>query len=155
MSDEEKQIRNLYRQVLQDEIDWGELKKQKNQFIREHFAPAPRFVFSHHVMAPALSFCLVLGFFLVMLPEKTEKPAAVSPAVPAVTAPEQSAQILPESATESLPAEPEVSFLEEITEYKPAAISVSQLQSDVGTTMVFQRTVENVPIVVIWVFPGK
>lgn len=137
---DDEQIRKIYRQTLEEGIDWESLKEEKAEFIAAHFSSSPRFGLKPQLLVPVLSFCLVLGAFLTLLPEQIQKPSR-----PAAVISNQSV-ISPPSFDSAGITEPAS---------LPAPISITHVHSDVGTPMVFQRMVNEVPVVLIWIFPGK
>lgn len=152
MNEEDEQIRNLYRQVIRDGIDWDELHREKNEFIRAHFEPPRHFLFRPAFTVPALSFCVALAFCVALFPRKVHQPdhAIVSqePLTAMTAAPAVQQAPVPASAGSRAPESPAVP--EDIA---VLTVSVDQLESDVGIPMVYQKIVNDVPMVVIWVFP--
>jgi len=137
MKDHEDKIKNLFTQHMQREMNRPDIKLQKKRFIRDHFQPAPVIPFAWSV--PALAFCLMLGFLLKVQAPLME-PTSAEPKVPSAlseTILEQNIQENQKTETEDLVMNP---------------VKVKKITSKMGTPMVYQRTENEVPLTIVWVF---
>jgi len=140
MDNEEKKFRKHYREMIESEIDWAEIRRDKSNFVESHFAPQPFFLFRPLVYVPALSFCLVLALALVVAPEHAHMPDA-QVAVQTTEAP-----AVGDAPAAAVPAEK--------VEVLPPNVMVKSVSSDVGTTMIYQQRIDETPLTVVWVFPN-
>ncbi len=139
MDDEEKNFKKNYREMLEDELDWSDIRREKARFIETHFVAQPFFLFRPAVLVPALSFCLVFAVSLLMVPEPVQVPENAA-LVQTLDAPGQPAA---KTAVES-PSAPVL----------PPHVRVNKLTSDVGSTMIYQDRMDDTPLTVLWVFPS-
>jgi len=129
MSNIEQQITKLYRENLRRELDRPEIQSEKRQFLQQHFpleAPAPA-GFSPFAI-PA--FAMMVVFFAVLL---LNRPLP------------QQARIQPDH---------ELDIAGPMLNQPAGSVQVQRVTSHVGSTMVYQKMHHDVPITIVWVFPG-
>ena len=130
MSDEESTVKQVFKRYMAEELGSPEIRRAKRKLIDEHFGQPPVFIFRPVFLVPALSL-----IFTIMLIFQMHKPA-VKP------------------ATEPLRA---MSVEKPVSEIIPSIskgleVKVSEVSSEVGAAMVYQKTYQNAPVTVIWVF---
>ena len=132
MSDDESRVKQIFKQYMTEELGSPEICRAKKKLIDQHFSQPPIFIFRPVFLVPALSL-----IFTIMLIFQMHKPA-VKP------------------VTESLRTVSVEKPVLETTPYIPKGleVKVSEVSSEVGAAMVFQKTYQNAPVTVIWVFTG-
>lgn len=128
---EEQEIKQLYRDHLKREILSQDLSRQKRHFIHAHFSEGSFSGNPFGILAPAFALGLLFFVFLhwQVRPARSPGEVSVSPAV-SNQADSGGDKVL----------EP--------------GTSVRRLSSQVGATMVYQKSYGTVPVTIIWVFPG-
>lgn len=147
---ETKLIQKLYKEVIQEEIARPDFKLEKKAFIDEHFSREPFLLMRPAVLVPALSLCCVLFLFqlapmksFLNLPSQT--PPVVDDAVDLSAEPGQRHVIDEEASVEGKAGD-------EPRENTDPDVDVKWARSEVGSVMVYQKDVGDVPITVVWVF---
>ena len=130
MTNEENAVKNIFRRYIAEELKSPEVREAKETFIREHFNQPQVLIFRPVVLVPVLSLALV--FVLVFQMQKpVVKPTVQLPEAVSVQKP----------ILETIPAIPAKS-----------EVKVREAFSEVGATMVYQKSYQDAPITIIWVF---
>lgn len=148
---EDERISKLYREILSEGMNPAELRAEKKAFISLYFPKKPFFVFRPVVWTPAMAFAVAAFAIFVVRPElfmTSSSPRTATDAAPVSS--EVSAPAAPQSAA-ALPVSAAAAPLSVPQDQKN--IAIQHLSSEVGTTVVYQKNVENVPVAVVWVFP--
>jgi len=126
MSDNEKIIKESFREFLGSEVKHPSVKLAKDKLLKEFTPPTP-FLLRPGVYLPLAAFLLLgaLAFWMFVV---TPRPAKEPLLIPGKTA-----------------AEAEVK----------ESVQVKRVASRVGPTLVYQKVAEGVPVTVIWVFNGR
>jgi hypothetical protein len=150
----EQELKKLYCELVNDDIDFEELRKEKTAFMEAHFSVAPIELFHAGFAVPALCLCLIGAFFMMPFSQKVDK----------IGAPVHLSEM---NSEKSSPVEQSV--LEETITYKEALeeqlqepqffesqrhVEVMRLTSEVGSTMFYQKTLNDRNVTVVWVFPA-
>ncbi len=147
---ENPQIQKLYREMLLEEVDPASLKDEKKAFISAHFKQAPVFYIRPVVWAPSFALCVAALFVFVIRPELATRHAPAVVTTAAVQPAEQpaavSVPVIQAAAAAPAPADPQTADAD-------SAISITHISSEVGTPVFYHKTIEDVPVVVVWVFP--
>ncbi|MBI4358590.1 MAG: hypothetical protein HY584_04755 [Candidatus Omnitrophica bacterium] len=130
--EEEKKIRELFKTYMAEELKHPEIGRRKKAFIQEHFAPHIPFVLRPALLVPTLSF-----IFICVLALQLMKP--VTKPIPQVALKET---VKPKTLERTPFEEGDL------------GVQVKQVSSDMGSTLVFQKSSQGVPVIVIWVFTG-
>lgn len=151
----EQELKKLYCEMVNDDIDFEELRKEKAAFMEAHFSVSPIELFHAGFAVPALSLCLIGLFFMMPFSQKVDK--ITEPVHLSETSPEK------QSSAESMTAP------EETVTYKKALedewlgnpafenqrnVEVTRLTSEAGSTMFYQKTLNDRNVTVVWVFPA-
>jgi hypothetical protein len=124
MNKEEKEIQEIYRSYLRAQVASPEVRREKREFIAAHFPSEKPFILRPAFLLPAMSLSAVVLFLFVFL-------------------------LTPH------PAKPPVPLQEPIPEIRlDQPVEVMRLTSNVGSTMVYQKMIQDSPITIIWVFHG-
>ncbi len=148
---ENPQIQKLYREMLLEEVDPASLKDEKKAFIAAHFKAAPVFSIRPVVWAPSFALCVAAFFVFVIRPQMAMRPVPAAVQQTAVQA-GQAAAPAP-AVLKAQPEAPAPAPVDKQSSSSDRIISVSHLSSDMGTPVVYHKTVEDVPVVVVWLFP--
>jgi hypothetical protein len=136
--DDEKIIKKLYRGYMASELSDAKLDEQKKKLIREHFATTPSPIFTFSFAMPAFALVAVFAFFFYI--QKTE----MAPSTEAIS----------EVSMPAFPSSPAELYKESLKTVPN--ITVKRVTSQVGPTVVYQKTIHDTPVTVVWVFPeGK
>ncbi len=148
MSDsEEKHTRNLYRSFLRQEIKRTDIQQAKKELISAHFSKERPFFLKPAFSIPALSLAGAVMFALLVGRPLLEKIPV--PMKERSVRLEQAAQPVPLVSSVSPPGAPKA------LPVNPTLVDVKWAVSDVGPTMVYQKHFQDVPVTIIWVFPGE
>jgi len=141
----------IFKELLDKYMDGAlrdpSVQRDKEEFIRDHFAPVPPSIANiASVSVPALAlialFFLVWQFFPTAQPIIKEEPAF-----------ERTTAALEQMAEESVVVQEKIEEKPEIeVDYPP--VYVKRASSRTGNVMVYQKTMDQTPVTIIWVFPG-
>ena len=133
------EVQAAYKDFLQHEIHRPEVRQDKKLFLAAYFKAPHPLMLRPGFMIPAIGIAGILATILLWkYPAIEEKPIMLQrEEVPAKIV----AEPLPSSLV--LPARP-----------KPSLVEVRRATSRVGSIMVYQKRYHDVPITIIWVFPG-
>lgn len=146
---ETKLIQKLYKEVIQDEIARPDFKLEKKAFIDEHFSREPFWLVRPAVLVPALSLCCVLFLFqLAPMKSLLNRPSQAPPVADAIDLSAETGQRRVVDETASVEGEEG----DEPRENTDPDVDVKWARSEVGSVMVYQKDVGDVPITVVWVF---
>ena len=142
--DEEK-IGSAVRDFLAAEVDTAEIEREKRQLISRYFGERPTLVFRPRMFVPVLGIAAIFVIFSYfwVLPKKGVELKQSEVAQLHLPVP----MAAPELAVSGAPAPAPV----------PGAVLapvVKRLSSDVGPTLVYQKTFQKAPITIVWVFAG-
>lgn len=133
MNDEK--LDQIYRSYIEDELKTPAVQEAKERFLKENFSGAPAGIFSGFGI-PAIAFAtLFLLAGILAIPSKQNF----------VSVPKQ-APIT--KAVQPLEAK---SIIRETFPALPAAVHVESVSSQVGPTMIYQKTYPDVDVTVVWV----
>ncbi len=137
-------ILSLYRSYLENEVRSKEVQAQKLAFVKRHFHARPLFLFQPAFAVPALSMAILFFFFLNLQIETYPrvKPSSLPRSV--------SAEVVAKSP---LPQPNSAVKVDEGIAAPEPKVLVKRVASHVGSTMVYQKTVDNLPLTIVWVFP--
>lgn len=146
---DDKTIQRMYREILKEGIDPAQIRAEKKAFISLYFPKKPFFVFRPAVWTPAMAFAVAAFAVFVVRPELfiTEQPAKVESSAPSAVS----------SPAASVPAQPSrqaAASGQSAVQQPRKNIVISHVSSEAGATVVYQKTVENVPVAVVWVVPN-
>lgn len=159
-------LKELFRESLSRELSRPEIQDAKKQLLSEFFSPAPQPVFSFASAAflvPAAA-VLTLCFFFGNLQHHYTR--ASGPAAPIY---QTFGTIMEEAKAQRYAAEAQAREQAELKAQQAAAarladdpvrnhmkprVEVKRVSSRVGPTMVYQRSYQEVPVTIIWVFKG-
>lgn len=163
MMDNQDNFNKIYREWMEEELKCVDLEAEKKAFIKEHFDVKPPLVW----LTPALSFSavavVILGFaFLFNFGPFGQK--ALAPNNLQVI----SVEGQPSNKPVPLPLEQPVVFenvsagiseetlaaIKMATEQGNPGVKVNKVSSKVGSVMVYQKTYQEAPITIVWVFPN-
>lgn len=135
---ENEKLSALYREVLKEEMGEFSLEQEKREFIQANFSERTPSIFSGWSWMPVGAMALALLFFVT----------SIEP--PVVTSLNPASQIRVAKVVETR---------HDVTRHEPLSLKdqlvhVKKVSSDVGATMVYQREHHNIPMTVVWVFPG-
>ena len=160
-SEEGKKGELIFRQYMADEMASREVARAKKALIQRYFTDLPPLVGRPAFFLPALGLALVC-FLLFQIEKPAHKPFA-EPLAPAPAArtpnPANSVPLLPSTSELRVAVEKQV-VEKQIEKIIPAQsgtleVNIRKVSSEVGSTMVYQKTYHQMPLTVIWVFPGK
>ncbi|HTL48906.1 MAG TPA: hypothetical protein VL688_12670 [Verrucomicrobiae bacterium] len=139
MENENQPVSKLYKEMMTRDLREVDLAEEKRLFIARHFEEAPAFVFRPELLVPAGAFAFCALLLMRVWPLSAPLPAA----------PEQTARVAAEQASAAAPA------AEAVPAEDPMAhrVSVERVSSDTGIPVVFQKTIDNSPVTIIWVIP--
>lgn len=159
-------LKDLYRESLSRELSRPEIQDAKNQLLSEFFSPAPQPVFS--LFSPGFSIpafaVLAVCFFFSNLQQQV-RPVA-GPEAPiyqtfGTIMEEAKARRYEAQAREREEAElkAQIAAAEKLADdpvrnHMTPRVQVKRVSSRVGPTMVYQRSYQDVPVTIIWVFKG-
>ncbi len=126
---DESDYLSLYKSLLRQEVRSEKVQFHKQAFLKEHFAAQPLVIFQPLFWMPALTILLSVTFLLGI--EMRIYPVAK----PATILQQESL----EASTEETRGGPR--------------IRVKRLSSRVGPTLVYQKSINDLPVTIIWVFP--
>jgi len=132
---EEKDFnREIYKIYIQNEISHPEFVQNRDRFIKIHWDDKKRFIFPAF---PAFGFSLPVFILIALL-------AAYVFRVPAKT-------------SKAPPPEIGDVLTNGVSPYKihENNVSVMRVSSKAGPTMVYQKMYDDVPLTIVWVFPGE
>lgn len=138
---DERQIRELYREHLKRELARPEVAHEKKEFIARCFEERPVAVLSPAAFAPALS--LVALFIVLVFLQQPMLPTKSLESVP------EGAYTLSESVVPYPP-----SAMTAPPDEKPSVV-VKRITSRMGSTLVYQKSYQETPITIVWVFATK
>lgn len=121
----EKIVKNTFRDYISREVSRPQIQEDKKNFLQSFYQPQPFFEISW--MIPAGVLAAVFVFFLNLTPSPWPSP----PKGRGDSEAHDSAQI-----------------------YKKQRVIVKRVASQTGPTLIYQRSFRNIPVTVIWVFPG-
>lgn len=140
--EEEKEIGRIYREMIKDELKDPEVQQEKRRFIKAHFEEKPVFFLRPALAYPALSFCLLLVFFLVFRSHEAKVPQVAKVGTEMVRQ---------EIRTALDKMVPDTNLV--LAETSP--VLVKRLVSQTGPTMIYRSAGLEVPILIVWVFPNQ
>ncbi|HXV28532.1 MAG TPA: hypothetical protein VD913_06150 [bacterium] len=156
---EERKIHKIYRGFLRQEIKRPEIGEAKRELIKAYFPVSrpfflkPAFSVSALSLAGIVLLAVLFGRPLfdkleVRMTQPSVKPAdsLEAPAVPFVIPVTLPPRIHPLAEIPVVPAALPV---------HPTLVDVRWATSRVGSTMVYQKQFQDVPVTIIWVFPGE
>ena len=124
------QFKKLLKEHIAGELQDPEVKAAKKAFLEENFSPAPPwFVGPGLWLVLGLSLALAVGMIHLYLQAPKPTPKEYVSKTPVT-------DMLPEMGQELGP------------------VVVSRLSSRVGSTMLYQKQVNGVPVTIVWVFAG-
>lgn len=138
-SDQEEKAIALYRQYLQQEVERPQVARDKAEFLETHFKPKRRPVTSF-LWAPSLAAAAIAAVWLIVgLPTGMHQPVDVTlPQTGPAYVTSTTAEPIQEAMMPVLPG---------------PSVEVKRISSQVGSTMVYQRVYQEIPVTVVWVFP--
>ncbi len=143
---EEKRTHHFYRSFLRQEIKHPDIQHAKKELISAYFSKEKPFFLKPAFSIPALSLAGILAVAIFLRSPLFEK-------VP-VTAKEQIIKseqaAVPQPLVSLAPVTPPKTL-----PLNPTLVDVKWAVSPVGSTMVYQKQFQDVPITIIWVFPGE
>lgn len=144
MAPDENEIKKAYRAWIRDEMQDPGIRREKREFIREHFEGQPLWTIRPAFAVPAFALCAVFAFLIILRPGAVNLP---SPGADLVT--EKSIHVASAGPADILMPHQETAAGEN------PSVKVKRLQSEAGPTMVYQKMDREVPLVIVWVFAGK
>ena len=136
--EDEHQIGGLYREHLKRELARPELAREKREFIARHFEGGPLAALSPAAFAPALSLVVLLVALVFLQQGVPEKTKTMETRPEAAYTLSESILPLPASATTA------------VRDERP--VVVKRLSSRAGSTLVYQKSYQETPITIVWVF---
>ncbi len=163
-SEDEKIIKDLYRETIAREMRRPEIQDAKSQLLSEFFSPAPAPLFSFASAGFLIPSFAVLGIFLLFGSMQKAAAPIVGPATPIY---QTFGSILEEAKVQRAEREAKARAEAELKAQDAAAkipdplrnhmkprVQVKRVASQMGPTMVYQRAYRDVPVTIIWVFTG-
>ncbi len=133
MSEWENDLRQIYRSYLTEELKRPEVQEAKAHLASRFAAPAvPLFE-----PAACLAACFLFALFIFLYQAQAPLRQVVLPETQPVMLALNPKPVLDAAPPSDLPQ-----------------VLVKKVTSRVGTTMIYQRKDHDIPITVIWVFPG-
>jgi len=133
MEENDRKMTIDYREMIREEIKRPELRQEKREFIARYFSTEPVFLFRPGFFVPALSFCVLFLFFIVLRPATVQMPPASDQTVRIL-----SSAAVPEGLEDDAPP-----------------VTVKRVSSNVGPTLVYQKMIHDVPISIVWVLVNE
>ncbi len=137
MERDDKLIHKLYRDSMRREMARPEVRAAKKAFIRNYFEEVKPFYHRPAVMVPSLALLGVLILIFVFPRPLGERTMRVTEGPPALTT-DAYLEVLDRTVDTGVPS-----------------VQVKRITSHVGPTMVYQKLYHDVPITIVWVFPGE
>ena len=132
----EKLVKNTFRDYISREVSRPQIQEDKKKLLQSFYQPQPFFEIGWMIPAGALAAVFVL--FLNLNLQKSlvaHSPKTFSNVTAAFGEPE----LAPENPRQT---------------YKKPRVIVKRVASQIGPTLIYQRSFRNIPVTVIWVFPG-
>lgn len=151
----EDELKQLYCELVNDDIDFEELRKEKEAFIEAHFSVSPIELFHPGFAVPALCLCLVVAFFMMPFSvkvDKASKPLHLSETDHVQVASEEKQNAEEEIVTYKEALEEQMQETQLLENQRQ--VEVTRLTSEVGSTMFYQKTLNDRNVTVVWVFPA-
>ncbi len=145
------QFSELYREFMRRELARPEIGRAKQEFIARNFAPAPAFTFHPFAMVPAVCLtALFLVFFQVQQMPEAPRAGRIKPI--ALQSTEHVRTITAKENEKTMQAVKKTG--EQIMKVLRPRVEVKRVSSNMGPTMVYQKTYQNTPVTIVWVFTG-
>ncbi len=145
------QFTELYREFMKRELARPEIARAKQEFIAQYFSPSPAPAFHPFSMVPAV--CLVslfLVFFQIQQVPMEPRAGRIRPI--ALQSTENVRVITAKENEKTMQAVKKTG--ETIMKILRPRVEVKRVSSNVGPTMVYQKTYQNTPVTIVWVFTG-
>lgn len=164
-TEEDKMLRQAYRDYLSRELRRPEILEEKKLFLAEFFSPNPLPLFAFRsagFWAPVLALGLVFGIFF-QFQERMQPYAGAGAPIQRLFEPVMQAAREREAAQEAarrfLFEQKQTHTISDtvledpVKNHMKPRVVVKRLTSQVGPTMVYQRSYRDMPVTVVWVFP--
>jgi len=155
---EDKEMTELYRKWLGRELARPEIKAAKQEFLSAHFSEQPVPVFGAAFMVPVMALAALFLYFNFLSPLPSPQPPPLNhrtdPTRFLADSPTSGRGSDGESISSPFQGEDGRSPGEgaQLTDAERPAVEVKRLTSRTGSTMVYQKMVNDVPVTIIWVF---
>jgi hypothetical protein len=137
----EERIRELYRDVLRQQISRPEVRREKKEFMAAYFKKETPFLMRPAFFIPALSSVGIVLIAVLLFQRPISEVSEVEPMRQAVEVP---VEVPAEEVRREIPP----------GEGRYPLVEVEEVTSRVGPTMVYNKPYTDAPITIIWVFPG-
>ncbi len=162
--EDEKIIREIYRETMTRELSRPEIQAGKMKFLAEFYAPAPAPAFSIFSFGFAAPVCAVLALFLLFTRIEVRTVSTAGPSAPmnlmfGTIMEEAKAKRAQELADAQAKADAQrqakqakAGVEDPLENHMKPRVVVKRVSSQMGPTMVYQRSYQDVPVTIVWVF---